>query len=409
MQKFRKKDGYKYVIKDADQYVIVWKDEFAVASNIPLDLLGMLSGGLNQGMSAVNKNIRLMEAVDGGEVNAEYLSFLQNEADLSARFSGKGFYTYLANATMGDESIKKNKKTLEGINADLYVNFNEGNISLELLSDITEEVKDEINFLREGGIDSELLTYGYSQNPAFSASYHLDFSKGLDYSEEKMGEYEYKRLEETLNDLGLTTEQAKESLSGDVLFIMDRVELKEELIDWGYGEPYLNKEQVPVFGLVVGISDNDGLAGLMDNMVMGEDGLMKKDGAFIVIQEGIIFSSNDSLWATKVLSGETTPIANKDDVLTSTPIGLFLNFEKYGHIEGLEEAAILTSVLDYMTANGNIDQFNLRLELKDKTKNALRVLTETIANATIMIDEDQAELMREIEEAAQLEEEMASE
>lgn len=87
------KDGFKYVIKEEDMYVMVWNEEFVIASNIAMDLASLMGGGSggNQGMKAVDKCIALITAADEGEVNEDYKNSLKMDRMWRCLLWGKGF------------------------------------------------------------------------------------------------------------------------------------------------------------------------------------------------------------------------------------------------------------------------------------------------------------------------------
>lgn len=400
------KDGFKYVIKESDQYVIVWNEEFAIASNIPIDFAAMMSGNSSKGgMKAVDKGISMIKAASEGEVNEGYKSFLENESDIAIHFSGKGFYAYMLEMSMGEsEELEANKETLEGINTNMYLNFNMGSIDLQFVSDLSEKVKENIGFFKEGAVNQNLLALGNSADPMVSMAYHLDFGKALDYSKEQMSEFAYQDLEENLTDMGLSIDDARNALTGEMVFIVDRLEIIEREIDWGYGEPYLLKEPMPIFALIVGVSDKTILMNALadsSDVIVGE-GIVKKGDAYIVMKGDILFSTNDSLWATKVNSGGTVKINDKQNVFANQPFGLFIDFVTIAKMDDVDDVKPLIEQMVDAHGSGNLEEMNFSFVFKDASKNALRILTETISNMTNRTGEGEEyeQLEAELEAAA---------
>ena len=130
------KEGCKYIIKSSDNYVIVWNEEFAIASNIPTDIMTMMmGGGAKEGDATVDKLIAMLESAEEGEVNDEYLTFLSHKADVSLSFIGKGFYQYSLEMSLGEtDDIEANRENIEGLNVDMFLNFNEGSVDFQFLS-----------------------------------------------------------------------------------------------------------------------------------------------------------------------------------------------------------------------------------------------------------------------------------
>lgn len=401
----QEKDGFKYVIKESDMFAVVWNEEFAIASNIPLDFADMLSGGSSkQGPKTVDKSIALIQAAEEGEINDTYKGLVENESDIAMRFEGKGFYQYLKEMSMmgDDEELEANREAIEGANTEMYLNFNNGSIDLQILNDLSDKLKEEIGFFNDGAVDSKLLSYGNSDTPIMLMGYNADISKAADYSKEKMSPYDYEEFEEELEKMGLSVEDAKTALTGDILFIMDRVEIKEEVIDWGYGEPYVNKEPMPVFALVLGIADASVLTEVLGDSEMASEGVMKNGDAFIVMQNDILFSTNDSLWAVKVQAGNGVKVKDEAGVLAGNPFGIFVNFAPIAQMPDLDDAEALVKMMKDIRATGNIDEANISFTLNDATKNSLRVLTETISNLTTEVEggAEYEELEAELEAAA---------
>lgn len=422
--KIEEKDGFKYVIKETDQFIIVWNSDFAIAANIPMDLKAMFGGqGKGEGAKTVDKCINLIKAATDEEVNEEYATFLSNDADISMHFSGKSFYAYLEEMSMGKaEELEKTKETLEDTKFDLLLNFENGSITIDMLASLSEELKEKIAFLKEGGEVDNLLAYGNTSSPIVSMGYNFDMSKGIGYIEEQLDEEDLEEVTRGLSEIGLTIEDAKNALGGGLLAIVDRVEIKEQFIDYGYGEPYKITEPMPVFAIALDVKDKSVIervliSEMQKKMAEGEElpenmmqdltkGVMKNGDAFVVLKDDVLFSSNDSLWATKVLAGTTTPIENEGDILTKNAVGAFVNFLAVSEMDDLGDAKIMVDLLTDLTFSGNSEEANTVISFKDKSKNALRILTETIANlANEGVQQGQADLEAELEEAIEAVEE----
>lgn len=378
------REGFKYIIKESDQYVIVWDEEFAIASNIPIDFADMFSGGgSKQGDKAVNKAIQLIKAGYEGEANEEYKAFLQTEADIAMRYEGEGLYAYMSEMSMGDnEELEANKESIEGGNANIYLNFNNGSIGLQAVSELADELKEKFAFLKDEPVNSKLMDYGNSANPIALFSYHANLEKALDYSEDQMSPLEYADFEETLAEVGLTTEDAKNALTGEVLMIMDRVEIVEEVIDWGYGEPYVSEEPVPVFALALGVADAGIVKTVLVDSLMITEGVYKNGDAFMVLSNDVFFTTNDSAWAAKVQAGETQTVTDKTGSIASHPFALYIDFAPLAYMPDLGDAKPVVELVDNFHGGGNIDEINFSLVLKDDSKNALRLITETVSSLT---------------------------
>ena len=397
------KDGFKYMIKEEDMYVMVWNEEFVIAANIAMDLSSLFGGGSggNQGMKAVDKCIGLITAADEGEVNEDYKKFLENGSDVALTFMGKGFYNYMMEMSMGEnEELAKQKETLEGLNLEMFLNFEDGAINLQTLTHFSDKLKEELNFFQKSAIKSSFFAYGNSANPIMTMGLNLDMSKALTYIEDQDGGKE--NLERELEGFGLTIADAKKGLSGEVYIVVDGVNMVQEVIDYGYGETYTMNQPTPIFAMMAGISDASVIAKLIASADSLGQGLVKKGDAFMLVKDNMLFTTNDSLWALKVMNGATSQIADKGGVFKSTPIGMYIDGANFGKIAGVDELQIVTALLKEVRLTGNLDEINLAMIFNDKTKNALRILTEAIAPFTEEpATEEDLVLEEELEEAAE--------
>tara|TARA_B110000037_G_scaffold129181_1_gene146723 strand:+ start:22580 stop:24193 length:1614 start_codon:yes stop_codon:yes gene_type:complete len=397
------KDGFQYVLKESDNYVLVWDEDIAIATSIPMDLASVFSGGSKDGMKTVDKTIELIKAAEEGEVNEFYQTFLENTSDIVIRFEGEPFYSYAEEMSMGmSDDLNKNKDLIEGVNCDMFINFTNGSVDMKWVGDLSTKLLEKIDFMGDGPVNSELFSFGNSENPMFTLAYNVDLKKGLDFSKDKMSDREYNDLEEELNEMGVSLENAKTGLTGDILFIVDHVEMKTTINDWGYGDPYESKEAMPIFGLVLGIDDIGALSELAAASDSIGDGILQKGEAFIVISDEILFSTNDSLWAVKVKNGTTSKVPNYDGVLSSEPFGMFLDLSAMAGMDDLDDAEVLINQLQSLEGIGDMNEINISLIMKDNTRNALRILTETIGGMTEEEGrgEEYDRLREELEEAA---------
>lgn len=402
----KEKGGCKYIAKPTDKYAIVWNDEFAIAANIPTNMMAMAMGGGAKEAdvnATIDKLIAMLETAEEGEVNEEYMTFLTHDSDIAISFIGKGFYQYSLEMSMGETSdLEANKEKLEGLNVEMFLNFNEGSIDFQFLSHLSAKLKEEIAFLKENPVDPKYLTYGNSDNPLFTLGWNVDFAKALEYSQNNEGTLNGGDLEKELERMGLTVEEAKSALNGEVFVIIDRIEQIETTVDYGYGEPYTYNEPSPLFALVLGVQDVSVLTKAFgDSLVEGT--IVKNGEAFIVLKNNVLFSSNDSLWAAKINAGAGTKIADKGSVYNDSPLGMYLDMASMVNMEVLGDARIAAVILAYVKGSGNMEEFNISMVLNDKTKNALRVITETISSMTEGTVEVDVVLQEEIETAAALE------
>lgn len=397
----KEKDGLKYIIKENDEFVVVWNEEFAVAGNMTYKLTEVFSNNGDPGMKAVNRIIKMINAIDENEVNERYSDFLTEEADISILFQGKGLYSYLSEASMGQSSeVEENKESISGVSSTMFIDFNEGGLDMRMSNDLSDKLAAELAFLMTDPVSKGLMAYGNSKDPMMMMGTNINVSEGLDFVKEKMGVDEYDEVMYELEELGIDVETFKSALSGEFLIVMDRIEVIEREIDWGYGEPYISKEPMPVVGMIMGVEDRETMKSIFPDS-LGFDGVVSHKGAYMVLMDDVFFSSSDSVWAAAVANGKTVALNDPQNVFKERPIGMFLNFLEFDHLAEMDEARPMIDLMEYMKLEASAVDVDFSLVFKDKSRNSLRILTETISG--LMEGEkgaDYKEIEAELEAAA---------
>ena len=399
------KEGFKYVKKESDNYVIVWNDEFAIAANGTYKLTDIFNNSGDPSMKAVNRCIGLIKAADENEVNEKYATFLKESADIAIMFEGKGLYGYLEEASMGQsKELTENKESISGASSKMFIDFNDGSLDISATNTLSDQLMQDLSFLMNDPIGKDLLVYGNSKSPLMMMGYHFNVTEGLDYAKEKVGMDEYENFLEELEEVGVDVETFKSALSGEFLMMIDRIEVVEKTYDWGYGDPYVTQEPLPIVGLVMGVEDRETMKGLFPDS-LGFDGVMANGDMFMFLNDDIFFATSDSLWAGRVATGTTVKLEDPQGVFNDRPIGVFMDFMQFDHLAEMQEARPIIESLEFMKLNASLTQMDFSLVFKDKSQNALRILTETISR--LMEPEFEGEEYKQIE--AELEEAAAAE
>lgn len=377
--KVKEKEGLKYVIKDNDEYVLVWNEEFAVAGNMTYKLTDVFNNSGDPGMKAVNRIVKMINAVDENEVNEKYRDFLSEESDISILFQGQGLYSYLSEASMGQsEEVEENKESITGVSSTMFIDFNDGSIDMRMSNQLSEKLAAELAFLMSDPVGQDLMAYGNSKNPMMMMGTNINVAEGLDFVKDKMGLDEYEEVMSELEELGIDVETFKSALSGEFLIVMDRIEVVEREIDWGYGDPYITQEPMPIFGMVMGVEDRETMKSIFPDS-LGFDGVVSHKGAYMVLMDNVFFSSSDSMWAARVASGSTAHMEDPQSVFNTRPIGMYLDFLRFDHLEEMKEVRPLINMMEYMKFEASALEMDFSLVFKDKSTNSLRILTETIS------------------------------
>lgn len=400
--KIVEKEGMKTAIKESDGYALVWNEEFAVISNIPIDIMAMLSGkGGNGGEKTVNKIIELIKAADEGEVSSTYADFLKKDADVGMYFDGKGLYAYMQDM-LGEEGgdLEKMRETYEGISSEIYLNFNDGSIDFEFVNHLSDKVKESFSFMQEKGVEGELLSYGNSPDPILIGGYNIDFLKFFEYVEAQMEEEAYTEFEEEFEAIGLSMDDVKSALTGQLIYMIDRVIEIEETIDYGYGEPYTYTTPVPMFGVALKVSNISVIEGLLADSLKLPNGMYTTGAAYMVLDGDILFVSNDSAWTSKVITKTTSKIGKGADVIAANPFAMFIDFTSLAQMQGMKDVAPFINLFTQFSGGASLEGGKFSFVMKDGSKNSLRAITEVVAAELDRMEKEMnKELESELEEA----------
>ena len=396
------KEGMKTAVKTQDGYAIVWNEEFAIISTIPLDFAAMLTGGSGDGDKVVTKLIELIKAGDEGEPDQAYTDFLNKGSDISMYYDGKGFFGYMEGMMMEEsEEIAKMKETYEGLTSEIYINFNNGSFDFEFINHLSAELREQLSFIGDKGVGGKLLSYGNSENPIMVGGYNLDLAKFFDYMQSQMEEGAYAKMEEDINKMGLTVDEFKSAMTGELLYVIDNVRTFEETIDYGYGEPYTHTATEPVFALIANVSNASIVQKLLADSVKMPNGAYHLGDAYVVLDGDVLFAANDSAWCGKVVTKSTVTIAKGGDVVAANPFALFVDFTSLAKIEDLNDAAAYINLFTEFSGGANLDGGKFTFKLKDASKNSLRIITETVASELDRLEREMNAVMEdELEEAA---------
>ncbi|MBD3635898.1 MAG: hypothetical protein HUJ25_01040 [Crocinitomicaceae bacterium] len=413
--KIEEKDGMKYAIKESEGYCVVWNEDIAIISNIPVDLAAMLSGKGNGGQKMVNKNIELIKAAEDGDINEDYVAFLEHDADISMHYEGAAFYKYMESMSMEKtEDLEAVKEMYEGMKYDMFMNFNKGNMEMEMVADLSDKLKKELSFMGKDGVSKSLFAYGKSANPMLTGTYKLDISGFLDYFK-TINEDAYDEMVNDMEKSGLDINEVSKAFSGELVYMIEEVVKKEEVYDFGYEEPITINNDEPIFGIVVGVSDKGFIETKLKEVIIAQEmeGVMASDDdkleqmdafkledempeievldngvihmgdAFIFLGDNVLFMSNDEEWTSMVAAGNTITINDPKGVLTENPFCFYLDFAKVAQMDmgDDEEAAKALKMFKSFHGSANLDGGKFTLEFTDDSENSLKLLTMAVGAA----------------------------
>ena len=419
----KEKDVMNYIIKESEHYCIVWNEDVAMISSVPLNLMAMFSGKSgNEGEKMIDKNIEIIKAGTEGEIDEEWKTFLTNDSDIALHYDGEGFFDYMTMMSMDeDEELEKMRELNEGISMNMYINFNEGNTDFEIVTDLSEELKKKWSFLGEEGASEKMLSYGKSENPVLTGSYKFGVEGALTYIEGMFSE-EYEDMERDVEKVGLSIEDLRNSSSGEFVYMIDDVKQVSRTIDFGYGDPFEVKSTEPVFGIALGLKDNSYMNSKMQEMMMAqslgegdakmpeikvwENGVVQMNEALIFLGEDVLFATNDTAWVNLIAAGNGKKVNNPNGIVNVNPIGMYVQFTKLSGLNELKDQREMISLMKDLSISMNLDGGSIKLNFNDNKQNSLKILTvavgQILADFEIMSNPD---MEAELEEAVKQTEE----
>ncbi|UKN02184.1 hypothetical protein K6119_01460 [Paracrocinitomix mangrovi] len=428
----KEEDGMKYAIKEKEQYCVVWNEEFAIISDVQSGLMALFSGGKDNGDKKVKKLIRIIASAEEGEADPEMLAFLQKDADIAIHFDGEGFYGYMgAMMEIGeafsdqpkDPSQEAVKDLYKGTLCDMYINFNDGSVDMEIEADFSEDLKEKLNFLADKGVDDKLLNFGKTENPLMTMAYSMDIQGGVDYMKEVNGD-DAEEMFEDMENSGMSIDEIQEALTGEFVVMVDEVIKQEEVYDFGYDEPITVKNDKGIFGIVLAVSDK----GLIENkiaeimakqdvamnsqeeaamnkatMELLPNGVIHSGEAFVFLTDAILFASNDSSWTNMVVNGTTKKVKNPEGVLQQKPITMYANLNKLSSMESVEDdQKQIAGMFDSFRMVLDLEGGSLTLKMKDGSKNSLYLLTQAVGAILADVEKmSNPDMEAELEDALQ--------
>ncbi|WP_027420169.1 hypothetical protein [Crocinitomix catalasitica] len=388
-------DKFAYASSVNEGYVVVWNEEFVMVNNIPFNMESLYSGeGEMADVETVKNCIQLLKTANKAEINDTYLTFIEKEGDANFAFDGKNFYQFLNRASNGanDELISQKDK-IEALKLEMALNFNDGAINLNVASLADKDVSGEYNVFMESGIRKSLMNLGLSKHPVMAFAFNLNLDKISDLFEENFPR-EFKELKgDVFSASNLRFEDIKAASTGEFLVLVDNVKFSKK--DILYGDEKINGK----FALVFGIEDKASILKLIpDSLKENMNGVMRLGEANIFVNDDYLFASNDSLWATKIASGNGVSLTSVQEWDESKPFNFSLNCEPLTRYSDFDEANAVLSLLTYITMQADSEMFNLDISFKNKEINALRNMIESVGRKMTGMDKMEREFENAVEE-----------
>ncbi len=371
----QEKDGVKFFRKDKDSYVVAWKNDIAVTTNVPINLENIFSKSANDSKKAAVKLVNLINNVDQTKLNTDYRQFLDKEGDIIAYLHGESAYDVLsAYKLIPTKNKKEAKYLLQGTKAELSVKFENGLVKFDSDYTLSDSLVSKLNFIGKKGISQEMLQYSMSENPEFAMAFNMPAKGVLDFlrKNDDMGDFE--DFEEDLREFGLKPEDIENIFTGEAL-VMSGFSLESFSPN--------NHYQKPV-GIVLNLNDEGKLMPFLDSLDTDpeQDFIQAPDGMILLVKDGKLFVTDYLAWAHLVNNSKTVTITDTEKILTSNAFGLLANTEhtNWNDFDLDGTAQVLTNSFASSWGFANPNLAKLQINFKNADQNALRTLVESFIN-----------------------------
>ncbi len=369
----QEKDGAYYFRKDADNYLVVWKEDLAIVSNIPISLENILSSGGISSKKAALSIVNLMNQAATSDIAPTYRSFMDKTGDIQMYMHGQNAYNMVKEIRFFPSKYKRQLKTLLlGSTVESEMNFENGAITLKSNHLLSDSLNAYLEVLKDGGISNDILAFGFTDNPIMAFSMNMNPTKILKLMDETdMQDYTV-NMSEKLKNNGISKEDIAAFSTGEVLFILDGYKKIEQ------SENLKNMQDLKVnFAMVYGVKDT-AVARMVMQKMLADSSMTDKDEIFMTIKNNYLISSNSKTWIEKINNNEGVSLKNLKTELTVHPIGMYINSVLLGKFPQEKELDKAMRNVSKVIFDFNKNSSNLTIKMKDENKNALRIIVEKV-------------------------------
>jgi hypothetical protein len=397
----KEKEGVNYFIKDKDAYVVAWQDDMALVGNIPFDLNSLFSGNSNGGAKTLNRLIVLLNAADEGNIKPEYESFLKKEDDINMYVMIDSLMAYIEEINPLKSKQKKADKPfkdLEGTKIELAVNFENGKTVFYSNVNYSKALEKKIDFLNGSKFNSKFFNYGKTENPLFSYSVNVDLKKYIHFLNEFSNQDAVNSLNSNFKKYNLTINDLPKIFTGEMLILVDGYNVKKQMVDYGFGEPSEDINVEPFYGLVIGLKNKKELKKLLMEASPITDDILKYEDIFILIQDDVLFASNDYLWVEQALNQQTKTVAINTTMINEHPFTFYANIAHQSTVAYFDATQDIkpSNIIEKIEGFADKSEAELIMYFKDNTQNSLRVMVKFLSDSFIDEEEQAHQDMQKI-------------
>lgn len=377
--KVQEKNGAYYFRKDDDNYVVAWKGDIAIISNIPFSFNNLFSKGTNVSKKAAIHLVTLLNEVSKSNINKEFRQFFDKEGDVLLYANGQTAYRFIDGMQFMSKKDKAQlESVLDGTILELALNFEEGQISFKGNYALADSLKSYFNVLKSSGISADMLEYGMSSDPMMAVSLNMSPAHFVSILNSQRKVMDTKGLEDVLKGVGLKLSDLEDLFSGEILFLADGLDSVEINYTNYNGEEITHISYEPNFATVIGLKDAKGVQ-VAINKMQGDVQVQKIDGLWYYIIDDKLFLTSTENWLNKIKAGETVQISTDENIFTTSALGLYFNQNmatKFGSY--FREMETINDEFSNAIAKVTESGTELTIKLSETNKNALRTILEKV-------------------------------
>ena len=371
------KDGVSYFRKDKDNYVVAWKDDIAVITNVPVNLENIFSKSTLDSKKAAIGLVNMINGISKSNIDANYRQFLDKEGDIITYANGQSAYDLLSDLRFIRSKHKKEVKALLlGTTFETALTFENGSIKFKGDYFLSDSLKARLDFVSNEGLSADMLNYGRTASPMMSYGLNISADGLVEFMHDNAEVFELEDLETVLEDGQMNLDDIKTAFAGQVLIMMDGF---EEMI---YVEDTI---KVPAVTAIFDLKDDTKVTAFLNQLdSTGQpNGYAEYDETYFMVKDKKLMITNAKSWMEMMVSGETSTIENPAERMTGFPVSLILSEslfanlnEDFGNFD--IEAEELTEEIAMVWAIANLTAAETEVVLKNKDKNALRLIVERL-------------------------------
>ena len=374
--KVQEKDGAYYFRKDEDNYVVAWKDDLAIISNIPLSLDNLFSKGTNESKKVAVRLVNLLNEVSKKNLNKEFRAFFDTDDDFKMYANGQSAYNVIDGMRFISKKDKNELKSLlSGTTIQSALNFENGSIEFDGNFALADSLQAYFDVLNDGGVDDDMLAYGLSDSPIMAMSMNLSPKNFVRLLKKQRQIMDTDGLEKELKSMDLTLDDLENMFSGQVVIIMDGLDSTVSSFSNFDGSTEDYKNYQPKMAVIIGLKDAKKVQELMSlSNSEGIDSNRIDDMYFHFDNNKLILVSNSD-WLAAVQNNKTVKLNNGN--LTENSVGMYLNTNMDNKLDlDMKELELIQKEMIEMVAKVTDKGVKLSIKLKDANKNALRTILE---------------------------------